>query len=104
MSEPKLFSTSPDCRNGYEIEVKDGSVTLVRRFWSDGANQREYVPNTKKLERILTRNITETAMAAIITSGSPDKVKELYSLLGKKGKISMRRAQKKVVKKYKHLF
>ena len=104
MSEPKLFSTSPDCRNGYEIEVKDGSVSLVRRFWSEGANQREYRPDPKKGEGTLTRMLTETAMAAIITTESPDTVKELYSLLEKNGKISMKRAQKKVVKKYKNLF
>lgn len=104
MSEPKLFSTSPDCRNGYEIEVIDGSVSLVRRFWSEGANQREYRPDPKKGEGTLTREITETAMAAIITTGSPDTVKELYSLLERKGKVSMKRAQKKVVKNYKYLF
>lgn len=103
MSHVQEFSTSPTCRNGFDIGVKDGYVCLVREFWSNGANQRVYKENPEKGEGLLTRKITKSAMVTILSNGSPDTIKELYLSLDKKGKALMKKAQRKLIKKIKKI-
>ena len=101
MGKVQEFSTSPTCRNGFDIGVKDGSVYYVREFWSNGANQRVYKATPEKGEAMLSQKITKSAMIAILSNGSSDTIKELYSSLDKKGKALMKKAQKKLIKKIK---
>lgn len=103
MGQVQEFSTSPTCRNGFDIGVKDGSVFYVRQFWSNGANQRLYKATPEKGEDMLSQKITKSAMIAILSGGSSETIKELYTSLNKKGKALMKKAQKKLIKNIKKL-
>lgn len=104
MSRVNQFSTSNNCRNGYEIEVVDGSVSWVRRFWSDGANQREYSEKPKEGTFKLTPQIIRTSMKEIILERNKDDVKELFLSLNKNGRDMMEEARAELITEIEELF
>ena len=104
MGQVQEFSTSPTCRNGFDIGVMDGSVSYVRRFWSYGANQRVYEVNPTKGGESLTSEIVKEAMQQIISNGSPQDIRNLYGFLNKEGKALMEDARIELIRHIDNLF
>ena len=104
MSQVQEFSTSPTCRNGFDIGVKNGSIAYIRQFWSSGANQRTFKGEPKKGEAKITLEMTKWALKEVILKGSPLDVKNLYLFLNKEGKEMMKEARKELILEIENLF